>query len=588
MRQPSRFALHKVSFAALVLALCALAPAARAVITVTVGGASSGSVYKFGLAACEGTDAVNHPSTVTGTYTLSSASADTLAVFATADSGCTKPTTTTAGVTYVPSSTSSTAGTFSVNLPALLLGTACSASMASPTTPGTVYVCVTLTAANATAPAETGYVKVQYSTTKPAAPPVGGFVINPGNQQLHVSWTPADASVTITHWHLYCEADGSDAGISSIFDMAHYSTDVASGTSGSITQTSDEQMALVNGQSYSIAITATDSYGNESDFSGISSGNIPYPVDDFYQYYRDKGGSALGCASSDGAAWMALIAGLLFVVLRARKARRGAAGMTLCLAIFAAGSARAADSDYAASDFSVVSVRAPRRIFFGLEFDRYKPQVDSEKDLKGATPYMDIFQHRVPWRVQAELGLEAIHSKYVGTFVVGVSAGFWQNIGKGIFSGGPQDGQSSSDTTLFDIWPVGVEAQWRLDMFTDRFRWLPLIPYAKAGLMGGIWAIYSGNGDVASSASSSATPSSAAHTSGRGQGITYGYTTAVGCAIALDAIDPGISNEAYLDLGLQRTAVFAEYGWTRLDGFHSSGNLILTDRGWRFGLSLEF
>jgi hypothetical protein len=587
MRQPSRFALHKVSFAALVLALFALAPAARAVITVTVGGKSSGSVYRFGLAACSGTDAVNHPSTVTGTYTLSSASADTLAVFATADSGCTKPTTTTAGVTYTPSSTSATAGTFSVNLPALLLGTACSASTASPTTPGIVYVCVTQTAPNATTVADSGFVKVEYSMVKPVAPPSSGFVIKPGNQQLHISWTPADASVTITDWHLSCEADATDGGTTAI-DPAYYSTDVTAGDTGTITQTSKEQAALVNGASYSVAITATDSYGNQSDLSGISSGNIPYPVDDFYQYYRDKGGSALGCASSDGAAWMALIAGLLFVVLRARKSKRGAAGLALGLAICAAGSARAADSDYSTSDFSVPRVRAPRRIFFGLEFDRYKPQVDSEKDLKGATPYMDIFQHRVPWRVQAELGIEAIHSKYVGTFVVGVSAGFWQNIGKGIFSGGPQDGQSSSDTTLFDIWPVGVEAQWRLDMFTDRFRWLPLIPYAKAGLMGGIWAIYSGNGDVASSASSSATPSSAAHTSGRGQGITYGYTTAVGCAISLDAIDPGVSNEAYLDLGLQRTSVFAEYGWTRLDGFHSSGNLILTDRGWRFGLALEF
>jgi len=113
MRQPSRFALHKVSFAALVLALFALAPAARAVVTVTVGGTSSGSIYKFGLAACEGTDATNHPSTVTGKYTLSTASADALAIFATTDPNCTKPTTTTVGVTYSPSSTSTTAGSFS-------------------------------------------------------------------------------------------------------------------------------------------------------------------------------------------------------------------------------------------------------------------------------------------------------------------------------------------------------------------------------------------------------------------------------------------------------------------------------------------
>ena len=40
--------------------------------------------------------------------------------------------------------------------------------------------------------------------------------------------------------------------------------------------------------------------------------------------------------------------------------------------------------------------------------------------------------------------------------------------------------------------------------------------------------------------------------------------------------------------GIQRTSLFAEYGWTRLDDFHKSGTLILSDRAWRFGLSVEF
>jgi hypothetical protein len=34
--------------------------------------------------------------------------------------------------------------------------------------------------------------------------------------------------------------------------------------------------------------------------------------------------------------------------------------------------------------------------------------------------------------------------------------------------------------------------------------------------------------------------------------------------------------------------VFAEYAWTRLDDFHKSGALILSDRAWRFGVALEF
>ena len=34
--------------------------------------------------------------------------------------------------------------------------------------------------------------------------------------------------------------------------------------------------------------------------------------------------------------------------------------------------------------------------------------------------------------------------------------------------------------------------------------------------------------------------------------------------------------------------LFAEYGWTRLDDFHRGHPLILSDRAWRFGVSVEF
>ena len=48
------------------------------------------------------------------------------------------------------------------------------------------------------------------------------------------------------------------------------------------------------------------------------------------------------------------------------------------------------------------------------------------------------------------------------------------------------------------------------------------------------------------------------------------------------------AREAYLDTGIQRTSVFAEYGWTYLNNFNKSGALILSDHAWRFGLSVEF
>jgi hypothetical protein len=227
---------------------------------------------------------------------------------------------------------------------------------------------------------------------------------------------------------------------------------------------------------------------------------------------------------------------------------------------------------------SAYAERADRRFFFALEADKYTPQIDSEKDLDGHTPYRDIFGSRVPWRIQGEFAWEFLPTRNFGTFMIGASFGFWQNIGKGIFATGANAGTPSSDTTLLDVWPIGLEATWRYDSLAERVRWLPIIPYAKVGLMEALWVIYSGNGAVAHTS----------NPSGRGSGWTPGYTTALGVAISLDAIDPSISNEAYIELGLQRTSIFAEYGWTRLDGFRSAGELILSDRGPRFGLSLEF
>ena len=75
---------------------------------------------------------------------------------------------------------------------------------------------------------------------------------------------------------------------------------------------------------------------------------------------------------------------------------------------------------------------------------------------------------------------------------------------------------------------------------------------------------------------------------GRGSGWSYGYTTALGVALDLGTIDLALAREIYVNSGIQRTSFFAEYGWTRLNDFHKSGALVLSDRAWRFGVSVEF
>ena len=124
--------------------------------------------------------------------------------------------------------------------------------------------------------------------------------------------------------------------------------------------------------------------------------------------------------------------------------------------------------------------------------------------------------------------------------------------------------------------PLGAVATWRFDWAADRYG-VPVIFYAQLGLQAALWAAFNGRGAVVN-----------ASAGGHGSGWTSGWTSALGVALALDFLDPSLAREAFNEIHLQRTALFAEYGWTHLDGFGNAGVLVLSDRAWRFGLSLEF
>ena len=216
-----------------------------------------------------------------------------------------------------------------------------------------------------------------------------------------------------------------------------------------------------------------------------------------------------------------------------------------------------------------------RRFLIGFKMDRYDPKVDSEPGLTG-TPYHDVFGPRAPPRYQLEFDWEIAHP--FGSLLIGATAGFWQNYGKAILvSSTPGAAQQSQDTATLNVFPFGLIATYRFDWLADRWERFPFIPYAQLGLMRALWVSYDGRGDV-----------SKPPQGGHGSGWSYGYTTALGVAVNLNALDLDLAREAYLDTGIQRTALFAEYGWTHLNNFNRRGGLILSDHAWRFGVSVEF
>jgi uncharacterized protein (TIGR03382 family) len=386
--------------------------------------------------------------------------------------------------------------------------------------------------------------------TGPAAP--SDVILTPGDAHLEARWTSNDTNDR--SWDVFAVPKGGtpDPGNPVTTGLQTRNVDIERTQGGA---------PLTNGAPYDVYVRSLDGYQNQSALSTPSTGT-PILIEDFYNRYRNENGSDAGgggCASGGAGALAVLGAGVALLFRRRRKA-----GVLLGLLFVAA--APAARAEWHGQD------RTPRRLLRAFKMDRYDPQIDSEAGLTG-TPYHDVFHGHAPLRYQLEADWEVAHP--FGSILVGGTVGFWQNYGHGLV---PGTSTASSDTTHLNIAPFGVVVTYRFDQLADRFRWFPAIPYVQAGLMSALWSSYNGRGDISSQ------PAGAGH----GSGWSYGYTTALGVAFSLDNLDPQLAREAYLDAGVQRTALFAEYGWTRLDEFRKGGALILSDRAWRFGISVEF
>ncbi|HUJ29252.1 MAG TPA: MXAN_2562 family outer membrane beta-barrel protein [Myxococcales bacterium] len=439
----------------------------------------------------------------------------------------------------------------------------CSNTTISSASPYTTFYCIQVASSTLVTGTQisSGFVQVNFATAPPT-PPINVTGAE-GDQHLKINWEAGNTSENILTYDVHVVA-GADA---SVDPTAKPSTQVTAQTNADVTVT-DDGTRLQNDQPYTVQVVANDAYGNVSAPSasatcnnGADAGTTCTPVNvlDFYNLYRTEGGGAEGhggCSSS-GTTWVVVI-GLLAALLARRK--RAGAALLLLLALLVPAAARADDAP-------------PRRVLVGFKVDRYDPKVDSEAALNGAQPYKEIFGTRAPLRYQLEVDWEVWHP--FGTFLVGATAGFWQNYGKGLVA---ETRQPSGDTALLDIMPLGAIVTYRFDWLADRWPRFPVIPYAQIGLMRALWTSFSGTGSVSKDKTGG----------GRGSGWTYGYTTALGVAVSLNAIDPELAREAYADTGIQRSAIFAEYGWTQLDDFGSSNTLILSDHAWRFGLSVEF
>jgi hypothetical protein len=552
--------------------VCLLLPAAAFAQTITSSyqtTSPSGTIsVNIGRTLCQGSRQIDFRVDYTSTGSVPTAGTDTVAFYITTDASiCSDATKDPPGVANVVPT--SQLGQFVINtsytVAELVAGlpNGCNDLSKTAASPFTAFFC-----ARRKTNALTGTTLLQASlpvnfALKPPNPPSAPTAVE-GDQHLRASWTSNDTGDR-TYDIFVVPRPAGDAGAPPSIDPAVVGPVVTNLQQTSVDVTNASGGAtLQNNQTYDLYVRSVDAFGNASVPSGPGSGT-PFLVEDFYRHYRAEGGSDSGgggCSTGD-MGFLAGIAAIMAVLLRKRRLRAAPFLVALLCVVPAA----------RAEDWTGQN-RPPRFLLVAFKMDRYDPQIDSEKGLAGQTPYRDIFHGRAPARYQLEGDWEAAHP--FGSLLLGVTGGFWQNYAHGLDTRTAPP-SVSPDTTNLDIAPFGAVITYRFDELADNVRWLPFIPYAQAGLMAALWSSFNGRGDV------STRPGG-----GRGSGWSYGYTTALGVAVSLDAIDAGLAREAFIDIGLQRTAVFAEYAWTRLDDFQKGGKMILSDRAWRFGVSVEF
>ncbi len=212
---------------------------------------------------------------------------------------------------------------------------------------------------------------------------------------------------------------------------------------------------------------------------------------------------------------------------------------------------------------------SPRSSMLEVKLGSYLPMIDSESGLTG-TPYATTFDGAM---LLLEVQGEAQFYQGFGTASVGLSVGYAEKFARAtqLLPGGGT--APSADSTGIRVVPVRLLAVYRFDVAANEWG-VPLVPYVKAGLVGiPYWLLKSG--DVEEFAGE------------RGSGIRVGYQATLGMSLQLDFLDRRFARDFDSGLGVNHSYLFAEYTWANVDNF-GTGGLVLSHRGWFFGLGLEY
>lgn len=230
---------------------------------------------------------------------------------------------------------------------------------------------------------------------------------------------------------------------------------------------------------------------------------------------------------------------------------------------------------------------SPQRFALEIKFGPYLPNVDARYQGAGFGPYATIYGRTdetgqtidQPRKgVFSVIGFEWQFYKLGGPFSIGTSIGYFRDSADALIAEPVPEGEttrSKADQTKFHVIPITLLLGYRFELLADRFR-VPLVPYARGGIAHGFWVEKKG-GQLATNDAGQ-----------KSRGSSWGWQVNLGLMLRLDVIDPGTAIELDRLTGINHTYLFAEWQFSRLDGFGTGRSMSIGDDTFLIGLAIEF
>lgn len=218
---------------------------------------------------------------------------------------------------------------------------------------------------------------------------------------------------------------------------------------------------------------------------------------------------------------------------------------------------------------------SPKHSALEFRLGGYKPMIEREGSL-GQNPYNATFGNSA--MLLGELEYDRQLFQKLGSLAIGGSIGYAEKYGAATALRVGSDGSTlepvrALENTALKVVPLRLLAIYRFDWAALRYS-VPLVPYAKGGLIYQLWWVTEGDGVEYADGQ-------------RGAGGKWGYQGSLGISLMLDMLEPRLARDFDTDVGVNHSYLFAEYTYADVNNF-GGGGLDLSSRHWMFGLTLEY